>query len=126
MPVGGAAMDEQDRRLSLAAVVDTVQLQAVNNEFALSHAIFDASIRCRQPSNKVYQSIRTNPASKPKGVWFEPASIFIDQRMVVRKSPAPTSPTSIDRNQIKRNRASAATAPSAIATWNKATLSANL
>src|SRR5229473_5400040 len=45
--------------------------------------------------------------------------------MVVRKSAAPQTPTTIEPYQTSRTRVSAATAPSAIATWNSATLSAN-
>src|SRR3984893_15583795 len=45
--------------------------------------------------------------------------------MVVRKSAAPQTPTAIEPYQTKLTRVSAATAPSAIATWNSATLLAN-
>src|SRR5260370_15522516 len=45
--------------------------------------------------------------------------------LVAIKRTAPLSPTTIDAYQTGRTRVSAATAPRAIATWNRATLLAN-
>src|SRR5208282_3354331 len=39
MAVGRAAVDEENRRLALAAVVDAVEIEAVDEEFALSHLV---------------------------------------------------------------------------------------
>src|SRR5271166_3013210 len=64
MPMGRAAMNEENRRLALAAIVDTIQRQAVDDEFTLGHAISDASRRCGLPSmHQIYQSVRTKPAT---------------------------------------------------------------
>ena len=49
----------------------------------------------------------------------------ISHNLVARKSTAPQTPTAIEPYQTILTRVSAATAPSAIATWNNATLLAN-
>src|ERR1700688_750925 len=63
--------------------------------------------------------------SAPLVRWADPDAENLQRHSAARKSPAPLNPTSIDAYQISRTRVSAATAPSAIETWESATLSAN-